>query len=241
MTPMRQIRTATVVPFVTILFCLAISLSEGLSAAPQSGNVFVRFSPLIGGPSFLPLHCEVLLLAPPPPANEEEENTILIHRFDFLPKEPTRAETLSSLLSLQSVPGMVRQRTLNIPSSSWKEIDRQNDNDDDDSPLLSMAFPVENAIQAARTSDTSTYDETTTEERFRRGYTFCLGRKQIRMIQSSNNAETSCSSLLSSPTEMISEAQSYSQTFQSQNGQLHILYNSCFNYAFGLIQNLRHI
>jgi hypothetical protein len=100
-------------------------------------KVFLRFSPLIGGPP-IPLHVEVILA-------EDDENkckdvskgTIYIrktndlssmaflntypqlHRLDFLPENPTDPSTVVRLVSLQSVPGKLRHRyyTQNITSS----------------------------------------------------------------------------------------------------------------------------
>jgi hypothetical protein len=54
--------------------------------------------PLIGGPPWLPLHVQVIL------QGEGEEK----HKYDFVPKEATRSETLLQLLTFQTVPGELR-------------------------------------------------------------------------------------------------------------------------------------
>ena len=93
--------------------------------------IFLRFSPLIGGPAFLPLHVEVILAVED--ACSEKTETIMdtvhvrkdsrlsstpfltdfsqLHRFDFLPVNPTDTSTLVRLVSLRGVPGRLRYRS----------------------------------------------------------------------------------------------------------------------------------
>jgi len=91
-------------------------------------HVFLRFSPLIGGPSFLPLHVEVIVAVDDSEKIKEKMDTIYIrkvnnlsstsflkeplelHRFDFLPVNPSSTSTLVQLLTLNGVPGKVRHR-----------------------------------------------------------------------------------------------------------------------------------
>lgn len=74
---------------------------SGLSAPPPlSIGVHLRFSPLIGGPTWLPLHSSVVL------STEDD-----LHRYDFIPTKATDPETLARLLTLRSVPGIVRARS----------------------------------------------------------------------------------------------------------------------------------
>ena len=58
--------------------------------------------PLIGGPSFLPLHVQVLL--------EDEISESVPHLVDFIPSDASDPKTLASLLSLRFVPGTYRFR-----------------------------------------------------------------------------------------------------------------------------------
>ena len=94
-------------------------------------HLFLRFSPLIGGPAFLPLHVEVIIAveeANRGSSTKQKQNmdTIYIrkannlsvfkepsqlHRFDFLPEKPTDPSTLTRLLTLKAVPGRLRYRT----------------------------------------------------------------------------------------------------------------------------------
>ena len=87
----------------------------------DSFHLYLRFSPLVGGPSFLPLHVELILV----PVIEYNLNdrrqkkytdiistnkSFYIHRFDFLPENPRDQDTIVKLIQLQSVPANVRYR-----------------------------------------------------------------------------------------------------------------------------------
>ena len=63
-------------------------------------SAFLQLSPLVGGPDFLALHSSIVL-----------ENDHLSVRVDFLPDNATDPSVLSKLISLQSVPGIVRFNT----------------------------------------------------------------------------------------------------------------------------------
>lgn len=74
-------------------------------------QVYARFSPLIGGPSIIPLHIEIMVY------HEEQnytENKIqklrVLHRIDFLPEHPTNFNTTLALCSLKDVKGEIRHR-----------------------------------------------------------------------------------------------------------------------------------
>ena len=104
-------------------------------------QVFLRCSPLIGGPSVLPLHVEVIL-AEDKETRRSKDDTIYIrktndlthltntypqlHRFDFLPENPKDPSTVVSLATFQSVPGKLRHRhynTQNITSTDTTSAD----------------------------------------------------------------------------------------------------------------------
>jgi hypothetical protein len=70
------------------------------------GNVFLQTSPLIGGPSWLPLHVKVVL----------ETSNNVIHTWDFLPQDATELSTLKRLLFLQPVPAEIRYQTKPLSS-----------------------------------------------------------------------------------------------------------------------------
>jgi hypothetical protein len=75
---------------------LPVNDVEGLTF-PINPFIEIRPAPLISGPSWLPLHCQVVL----------GQKTV----FDFVPINATQTETLQKLLALQSVPAVARIRT----------------------------------------------------------------------------------------------------------------------------------
>ena len=72
------------------------------SSNTANGNrLFLENSPLIGGPSWLPLHIKVIL---------EDGNRKVVHRWDFVPLDATNFATLRQLLLLQAVPAEIRHQ-----------------------------------------------------------------------------------------------------------------------------------
>ena len=68
------------------------------SPAAESSRLIACFEPLVGGPSFLPLHVVI----------EHEASGSC---FDFLPEDPLALETTLALVTGAAVPGKVRHRT----------------------------------------------------------------------------------------------------------------------------------
>ena len=102
----------------TVLKCTNVNLGDSATF-----RLFARFSPLIGGPSFLPIHAEIMLLGlkdesgsldPDGGKGSVDEDAYILHRVDFIPLKPTDPSTLSSLLSFQNVEGSVRHRKVGI-------------------------------------------------------------------------------------------------------------------------------
>jgi len=80
------------------LWLLRTSLSPPSGpSAPDEKPLFIGLRPLVGGPSFLPLHVEVA-------AHD------LV--FDFLPENPTAGSTTAALALGQGVAGSIRVRPL---------------------------------------------------------------------------------------------------------------------------------
>jgi hypothetical protein len=69
---------------------------SGWSPIAVTPTIQLRPAPLIGGPSWLPLHCQVIV-----------DTT---HVFDFVPLNATSPATLQKLLALQAVPATARIR-----------------------------------------------------------------------------------------------------------------------------------
>lgn len=104
-------------PLSLMLTVLVTSQTEALVAVPErrpvtvstrrrdgpttvAPRLFLQTSPLIGGPTWLPLHVKVVL-----------EDDGMIQRWDFVPLNATDASTLQRLVTLQSVPAQVRHQS----------------------------------------------------------------------------------------------------------------------------------
>ena len=85
-----------------ILFVVGVYSHSGLLFAtslsiPVTNNIRLQAAPLIGGPSWLPVHVKVLV---------GETNS-----FDFVPLDATSPTTLRKLISLRRVPAEARVKT----------------------------------------------------------------------------------------------------------------------------------
>lgn len=85
--------------------------TASVTPSTKTMNVWLRFSPLVGGPPFLPLHVEVIL---------KQSSQETLHRFDFLPMNPLDPSTIKNLITLRSVPGNVRYRCYNTNADTAK-------------------------------------------------------------------------------------------------------------------------
>jgi hypothetical protein len=167
----------------------------GLSSSPLGLGLYLRFSPLIGGPRFAPVHVEVMLA---------DESTL--HRFDFVPADATDPTTLAMLLTLRSVPGILRYRVVEGSSSSA----RTDDNDED-----AISSPGELRTILATTS--------------KDGGNIIMGKNGITFRLASFEPSGDSSAL-------ISEAENFTKQYQLDRGKLNLLTNSCFTYAYELLQ-----
>ena len=134
-TPRRSFQESRTCAYTHSRLDTSISSSLANHEHGTEGNVqvFLRFSPLIGGPP-IPLHVEVILAEDAGKhkdniESKEEGSTIYIrktnnlasmaflntyrqlHRLDFLPQNPTDPSTVIRLASFQSVTGKLRHRT----------------------------------------------------------------------------------------------------------------------------------
>jgi len=81
----------------------------------RTAQVFARFSPLIGGPTLLPVHAEVIIFETDIYSGDysityENDGFSVAHRIDFIPKDPEELGTILKLVTMQNVPGIVRHR-----------------------------------------------------------------------------------------------------------------------------------
>ena len=131
----------------SIIFNSQVNYQEDNTESITDNHIFLRFSPLIGGPSFLPLHVEVIIIVDGDINNSEEmimdtvyirrnnnlsatflnKQQLQFHRFDFLPERPTDPSTLARLSSLQGVPGNLRYRRYGTSSSNVRNNNPDNE------------------------------------------------------------------------------------------------------------------
>ena len=91
---------------IDIIIFFAIITTVYSFSIPVADRVRLDTAPLIGGPSWLPLHVKVVVDD--------------VHVFDYVPLNATSTETLQNLLSLQTVPAEVRVKisSKDVASSS---------------------------------------------------------------------------------------------------------------------------
>jgi len=114
-------KLATILSLIYRLFFGAFLVAEALQF-PINDRVKVQTAPLIEGPSWLPVHCKVIV----------DDS----HVFDYIPMNAASKDTLFKLVTLQAVPATVR--------ITIKNGDKTNDNSGDS---LSLEPYVERAIQ----------------------------------------------------------------------------------------------
>jgi hypothetical protein len=83
------------------------SVVECLVLPGISQRIELKASPLIGGPTWLPLHCKVVV-------GDGGASVV----FDYVPRDPTSAETLQKLIMLQRVPAEAR---ITRTSTRWND------------------------------------------------------------------------------------------------------------------------
>ena len=103
---------------------------EALAIHIFDNRLEIQPSPLIGGPTWLPLHCKVIV-----------DGT---HIYDFVPLNATSSETIQKLIQLQAVPAKVQiirrssepQTNNNDNNNSYKDEEYGNDNYDEEAKLF---------------------------------------------------------------------------------------------------------
>ena len=186
----------------TLVLSQSTFATESIDAEGANAHIFLRFSPLIGGPSFLPLHVEVIIAVEARNSNEEMNqnmNTIYIrrsnnisstsflkeqlvlHRFDFLPEKPTDPVSLSRLVTLRSVPARVRHRSYisnsnNMQTDDMNGVDKSIENQDGKG--ITILIPVGSIPSSAYDGEnTSTNDIISTAINYKNEYKDSLFRE----------------------------------------------------------------
>jgi hypothetical protein len=109
-----------VVVITAILFMFSDNTVRSLAMMPfwrarvGEYDIGLKYSPLLGGPEWLPLHVKVVAQSPS-----------TLYSWDFVPLNATDPAVLGQLLSLQPVPGVIRKRTRPIPVSLALESTRK--------------------------------------------------------------------------------------------------------------------
>lgn len=176
----------------------------------RDAHVFLRLSPLIGGPALVPLHVELIFAVEDAGAQQIQQSmdTIYVrkinnlsstsflkdasqlHRFDFLPKNPTEASTLARLLTLRGVPGRVRYRyRKNAAHFEGLNHNLQSDSSDDkmksqDGTGITILIPV-GSIACTDEEETGVTDVVSTAIRFKDEYSDTLFR-ELRILGGKN-------------------------------------------------------
>eukprot|EP00804_Cyclotella_cryptica_P029089 CCRYP_005268-RA/>CCRYP_005268-RA protein AED:0.43 eAED:0.43 QI:0/-1/0/1/-1/1/1/0/268 len=159
---------------------------------------FLRCSPLIGGPSFLPLHVEVILVQADEYSTSVEYSidAVLnrapneyfdIHRFDFLPEKPREQSTIVRLMQLQPVSGLVRYRCCpaiqtgdNIPGTQLDKCGNAGDQQEERGVTMLLRL----GTSSSRNVSTSTSILTTAMD-FMNSYKATYGR-ELRILGGKN-------------------------------------------------------
>jgi hypothetical protein len=166
-------------------------------------HICLRFLPLVGGPIFLPLHVEVIFVVDDDSTSTIASththtmdtvyirnsnsfssipffnNSMIFHRFDFLPENPTDPSTLARLFTFQSVPGVVRCRSISQQNvdESMKITDRNG---------LTILIPVGSHMCTSSDSTNNNDDDVvSTAVRFKDEYSDSLF-KDIRLLGGKN-------------------------------------------------------
>jgi hypothetical protein len=115
--------------FIAVWLLLSSQIAKDVMAFSVSKRIEIQPSPLIGGPSWLALHCQVVV----------DGN----HVFDFVPQNATSIETLKNLVMLQPVPAVARVKRHPSKLSSTELSSENEDKREDGLDTLYVSRAVE--------------------------------------------------------------------------------------------------
>ena len=198
-----------------------VATTKTVAEAFTTFDGYVRFSPLVGGPRFLPLHVELMLqnaqcrvedtrtsidsgLAnlSPPQTISSVPATKMLHRFDFLPENPSDPNTLFRLLTLRTVPGMVRYRKKDVVAGGMSQLDAR-------------GFTVFRQLLFSEQND----------------LVISVGRLPL-------TCDIAGFEGIGIDSE-VATAVRFSEQYQDRQGELHLLRNNCLTFALELLGHLR--
>lgn len=242
-------------------------MSLSTTKIKNTTEIFLRFSPLIGGPSNIPLHVEVMMLKSAilrvcpfndgnNNDNSQRETSIrCLHRFDFLPAEPTKMETIQKLISLQYVPGLLRHRIL-ISGSGSKEDDHYDlkkidivCNDTENNMYynkLSSIVPNErvNVLIGNNNGDTHTDLKGDEENDFDSSSSSLVFKiyntsdsTSIAPAQSLKESSIDKKMIIDNLIQIPQEINDLLD--EKKKSELHLIFNNCYSFSWDVLQSLR--
>ena len=228
---------------------LSDQLLTTVSSSPSSSSFqkiytqfFVRFSPLIGGPN-IPLHVEVMMLKSITPCsrisdydNDSDEtknidktgNMQCLHRFDFIPLEPTKKSTIQKLITLQSVPGRLRHRIL--INEDMEDVSKNSrivtSNDDCNQIIVSN----ERLCELTRNYNCKNSDESSSSS-----IVFQISNSSNRVMISSKNYDDNdfVHDLVQIPPEI------QKLFHEKKDVELNLLFYNCYSFAWNVLQSFK--
>jgi hypothetical protein len=131
----------TVLDSTKTVTCLSFgAINNNHNNSNYLNRIEVTTSPLIGGPSWLPLHCKVVI----------DDGMLVV---DYVPKNPTSTNTIQKLITFQNVPAQVRiqrrrrkrrgrrQPSSVVSSNGVSATGNEHDNDNDEDDNIILTFP----------------------------------------------------------------------------------------------------
>jgi hypothetical protein len=135
------------------------AIESSVQSAPEASSchLYLRASQLIGGPSFLPLHSQVILEENVMASSSSgvKQTTVARYIWDFVPVDATRLSTLASLLQLKSVEGKIRFFSR---GTSRRNLSLQDELVEDSQSQLSLASPTVSPFLARAQDFCQKYD-----------------------------------------------------------------------------------
>jgi hypothetical protein len=173
-------------------------------------------SPLIGGPSWLPLHIKVLFESKDLISPDRATIFSLYHQWDLIPINPTTTSTIKKLTSLQYVPAQIRYRVYtNLQSNNEKTSSQE--------LLSTIVYDAETLDGMSENIITLIGDRIESMET-----TSLLCQENILMDSRYHEDQ-----------RLMRKAHEFCQLYMLRNNmQIHLIMNNCWTFAFQLMYHL---
>lgn len=179
-------------------------------------RLYLENSPLIGGPSWLPLHIKVILRDYDDDDEHDDRASLFEHRWDFVPVNATEFTTLQRLLTLQAVPAEIRYQCAPIPSSSADDKNNSNDNQQ----LISMENNFESGSRVPPSITA--------------GFDIVIADPQS--LQANDSSDGTLKQRRETTERLVQRANEFCREYPEQ---LHLVQNNCWRFAFELYEHLQ--